>query len=74
MTAALARLGTRIRELRLARGLTQERAAGLADLDPKGFQSIERGKTNLTMASLVAIAKALDVNLQDLFDGVHERR
>jgi transcriptional regulator with XRE-family HTH domain len=62
------RLGRRIRRLREATGLSQEAAAGIAELDPKHWQVIEAGKTNTTVASLVAISKALHVKLKDLFD------
>jgi transcriptional regulator with XRE-family HTH domain len=58
--------------LRTAGELTQEGLAGRARLDAKGVQAIERGRTNVTMASLVAIAKALRVSLEELFVGVYE--
>lgn len=68
LATALKRLGLRIRQLRLERGLTQEQLAERATLDDKGVQAIERGKTNVTMASVVAIAKALQVDLAELFE------
>jgi DNA-binding XRE family transcriptional regulator len=70
VVAVLARLGRRVRRLRNERGLTQEDAAGKASLDPKHFQEIEAGRVNVTVASLVGIAKALGVTLAELFDGV----
>ena len=66
---ALKRLGRRIRELRLAKKLTQERAAEAAALDDKHLQAIEGGRSNVTLASLVGIAHALGVKLADLFEG-----
>lgn len=65
---ALSRLGKRIRALRLARKLTQERAAETAKLDEKHWQDIEGGRTNPTVATLVGIARALDVQLRGLFE------
>ena len=64
------RLGRRVRQLRLERGLTQEGAATLAHLDAKHLQTIEAGKTNTTVASLVGLSRALGVTLMELFDGV----
>jgi transcriptional regulator with XRE-family HTH domain len=54
----------------LDRKLTQEEAAHRAALDPKHFQAIEAGQINVTMASLVGLARALDVALSDLLEGV----
>jgi ribosome-binding protein aMBF1 (putative translation factor) len=70
VVATLGRLGKRVRTLRLERGLTQEEAAARAALDAKHFQAIEGGRANVTMASLVGIARALGVRLAELFEGV----
>jgi len=64
------RLGERVRKLRAARELTQEDAADLAEVDGKHWQEIEGGRTNPTVSTLVGVAKALDVNLAQLFKGV----
>ena len=70
LEAALRRLGRRIRALRLERKLTQEQAAANAHLDDKHFQAIEYGQSNITFASLLAIARGLDVQLEDLVRGM----
>ncbi|MGO9839467.1 MAG: helix-turn-helix domain-containing protein [Polyangiaceae bacterium] len=67
---ALAALGKRVRILRREKGLTQEDAAAKAHLDSKHFQAIEAGQANLTMASLVGVARSLGVKLSELFKGV----
>lgn len=67
---ALAKLGKRVRALREQRGLTQEAAAGKAQLDAKHYQAIEYGRSNVTVASLVGIARAFGVTLSELFEGV----
>jgi DNA-binding XRE family transcriptional regulator len=67
---ALRRLGRQIRQLRRAAGLTQEAAAERARLDYKHYQSIESGNSNVTVASLIGIAKALRVKPAELFDRV----
>jgi transcriptional regulator with XRE-family HTH domain len=70
VTSALARLGRRVRALRAERGLTQEETAHRAALDAKHFQAIEAGRTNVTVAPLVGISRALGVSLSELFEGV----
>lgn len=54
-------IGANVRRLRLARGLTQEQLAELAELDLRFLQRIERGQTNVGVAVIVALANALDV-------------
>lgn len=70
MKASLGRLGKRVRAVRSEAGLTQEKVAEKAKLDPKHLQAIEAGQVNVTVASLVGLAKALRVKLADLFEGV----
>lgn len=67
VAVAIGRLGRRIRELRVAKQLTQEQAAERAKLDPKHWQDLETGRTNPTLATLVGISRALGVKLSDLF-------
>ncbi len=64
---ALWLLGKRIRTLREKLALTQLAAAVRAEIDPKHWQVIEQGGTNPTVASLVAISRALRVSVKDLF-------
>lgn len=68
--ATFLRLGRRLRELRKNARLTQEQAAEQAGLDWKTLQDFERGETNPTVASLVAIADAYGISLSELFEGV----
>jgi transcriptional regulator with XRE-family HTH domain len=59
-----------IRATRQLAGLTQEQVAERSKLDYKHFQAIESGGSNVTVASLVGIAKALQVTLMELFRDV----
>ncbi len=70
MEKALRRLGKQVRNLRRAAGLTQEDAAERAKLDYNHYQAIEGGSSNVTVASLIGIAKALKVKPAALFEGV----
>ncbi|MGH7434755.1 MAG: helix-turn-helix domain-containing protein [Polyangiaceae bacterium] len=54
-------VGRRIRELRLARQLTQERLAEELGTATPHVQAIERGVRNLTLVTLFRVADALNV-------------
>ena len=68
--ASLRRLGRRLRLLREAAGLTQVQLAERASIDEKHYQTMESGLSNVTFATLVAVARALGVTLAELFEGV----
>lgn len=64
-----------MRRMRRQRGLTQEALAERADLGRAFLQKVERGVTNLSVETLVALARALDVKPQELFEPAElERR
>lgn len=65
--AELRRLGNRLYEIREARGWTLEETAEKAKLHAVTLSRIENGRTNVTVASLVALARAYDVPMSDLF-------
>jgi transcriptional regulator with XRE-family HTH domain len=62
----LKRLGTRLRKLRVGRGLSQEETADLIGLHPKSLPRIEGGTANPTVATLVAASVAYKVPLSAL--------
>ena len=53
--------GQRIRDLRLGRGMTQEKLARMANVDVKTICRAERGEGALRPETLLDIATALDV-------------
>lgn len=61
------RVGARVRELRKARGWTLEQLAERADKHYTYIGGLERGDRNVTLEVLHAVAKALEVPLQHLF-------
>lgn len=61
-------LGKRIKELRKARGLSQEALAEKMDGHPKYLGSVERGEQNPTIEFLMKLAAALRVDLVALFN------
>ena len=52
-------LGANIRRERMARGLTQERLAELAELNPRTVQKIEAGTITILVTTLHRIRAAL---------------
>lgn len=63
--------GKHLRTLRLAKGLSQEKLALLADLDRTYISGVERGQRNISLVNLGRIAQALNLPLDKLlqFDG-----
>jgi len=59
--------GERIRELRLAKGFSQEELAFKSGVHRTYLGGIERGERNPALKNIAAIAKALDVTLPELF-------
>ena len=59
--------GHRMRELRVHKGLSQERLGVLASLDRSYVGGVERGQRNVSLENIAAIARALGVNIATLF-------
>lgn len=59
--------GERIKDLRLAKGLSQEELAFRAGVHRTYLGGIERGERNPSLKNIAAIAMALDVALPELF-------
>ncbi|RLQ86834.1 helix-turn-helix domain-containing protein [Notoacmeibacter ruber] len=65
-----ATIGWNMRRLRVAKGLSQERLALEAGIDRSYVGRIERGSENVTVSTLEAVAKLLEVEVADLFTTV----
>lgn len=63
-------IGKRIREKRLSYKLTQEKLSELVDVCPSYIGEIERGNSIPSVATVVSIAKELDLNLDFLLLGI----
>ncbi|MDN3445803.1 helix-turn-helix transcriptional regulator [Microbacterium sp. APC 3901] len=59
-------LGARVREIRRARGLTQEALAEQLGVTPRYLAGVERGERNLTLDSVDALAEQLGVDARSL--------
>jgi len=66
----LIRFGERVHELRKAKGFSQENFAAHCALDRTYIGGIERGERNLALRNIETIAKALDITLSELMDGL----
>lgn len=55
-------LGSRIRESRMKREITQAKMADVLDLSLRTYQKYEEGSRNPQLDTLVLIAKTLDVS------------
>lgn len=60
------RLGRRLRDLRLADGLSQEAFADVLQIHRTYMGGIERGERNLTLKSIERIAERLGVDALEL--------
>lgn len=63
----LEKIGFRIRELRQARGMTQEQLAKACELHRTFIGSVERGERNVAVLNLRKIARSLRIPVADLF-------
>jgi len=66
----LARFGRRLRDLRKARGFSQEDFAAECGLDRTYISGIERGRRNVSIRNIELIAKTLGISLSELFRGL----
>ncbi|MES2138488.1 MAG: helix-turn-helix transcriptional regulator [Bacteroidota bacterium] len=62
----LNKLGTRIREIRKEKGITQVELANSIGKDQQSVQRLEAGNINPSFYYLFEVAKGLDVPMKDL--------
>lgn len=60
-------IGSRIRELRIEKGFSQEAFAFEINLDRTYMGGIERGERNIAAINIIKIAKGLEVEVGELF-------
>lgn len=65
-------LGKRIREIRKARGIKQEKLAELINVEPATISNIENGKNYPSMINLENILNILDSSFTDVFNFEHK--
>ena len=62
-------IGKRIKEIRIAKGWTQAKLAEESDVEPSNISHIERAATKLSLPTMVNIANALGVTLDEIAYG-----
>lgn len=65
-----AKIGTRIRELRMQTGLSQEKFAQKIGMDRTYFASVELGRRNISIVNIEKIANGLNVSISELFKNI----
>ena len=62
----LVALGKAIREARIAKGISQEKLALIAELDRSYVGRVERGDNNVAVLTLARLAAALEISVAKL--------
>lgn len=63
-------LGKKIKQLRMKKGLSQEKFALEIGMDRTYFASVEAGKRNISICNIKKIADGLEISLRELFEGL----
>ena len=64
----LTKFGQKVRAVRKLKSLSQEALADRSELDRTYIGGVERGERNISLINIEKIAKALGVEIKDLFD------
>ncbi len=68
-------IGKMIRRYRKSMGVTQAELAEISGIEPSNISHIERGATKVSLPTLVKIANALNVSLDDLvYESINNNR
>ena len=65
------KFGKRLKEIRKAKGYTQEQIAEKIGIEPPNISKLEKGAHFPLPENMEKIANALDVDIKDLFDFQH---
>lgn len=69
-TSPQQKLGKRLKELRIAKGWSQEKLGFETKLDRSYISGIERGERNPSLKSLHKLAKAFEMSVDQLLNGM----
>ena len=67
---ALREFGSRVRDRRREKGLSQEGVAERSGLHRTYIGSVERGERNISLANILVLAEALEVDAGELVTGL----
>lgn len=63
-------IGSRLKDRRMERGLSQQQISELAAIDRAYLSLVERGKQNVSVGALVKITTALELPMGKVFEGL----
>lgn len=64
------KLGERMKQIRLSKGISQEKFALSIEMDRTYYASVESGKRNISIINIEKIANGLEISLEELFKGI----
>jgi transcriptional regulator with XRE-family HTH domain len=64
------RFGKRVKELRQARGLSQNELGKLGEGDTNFISGIEKGESDISIEMIQKLSIAFQVNISDIFEGL----
>lgn len=67
-------IGKNIKKIRASKKMSQEELANVSELHRTYIGNIERGEKNPTILTLLMIAKALHVTLNELLEGIYDKK
>ena len=73
MDDVAALIGIRIRTMRKSKGMSQEKLAEKCGLHPTYIGQVERGEKNVTVNNVYRVAEALNVGLDEMFQGIGKK-
>lgn len=59
--------GQTVRTVRLSKGISQEKFAGMCELHRTYISDVELGKRNVSLENIQKMSKALDMSISELF-------
>ena len=66
----LEQIGSRIKDLRISKQMTQDNLAEKCNWDYQYVSRLESGNTNMTIRTIIKLCYALEVRLEDVFKGI----
>lgn len=65
---SLKKLGSRLKSIRVEKGLTLKELGYRVDKDPQSISRVEMGDINPTYLYLLKLCEGLEISMNDLFD------
>ena len=62
------KVGKRIQEIRIEKNISQQDLAARCNFEKSNMSRLEAGRVNATLSTLEILAKALEVNIKELFN------